>query len=413
MSDTAAHEAVPTQETVTALLRHFDWGPTAKLPGKYEVWTRLGSPDEVLVPLDPNRGDFGSLLDRAFRTVMLRDGAEASRVLDLLKVKVSSVLDSTQWCKQTSVDAGLISWGDGEALYTAAKTSLMASARATYAKRMLHGSSGSHLAKRFLERTLMGQTEIGSFVITAHTPAQELFHVSKSSETQSRDDYRKAETVTGRTILDTLQRSLDAVRQGLDEYKSAPTLDTFIPLVEDGVSFELIDALATLTRGGDAAVTVEHAATSNQPKPARLEVAFDSVESAVLEKVASRYKASEPPQTVRLTGEVGLLENSTTSPIHLIRLDVMEGAEVRHARVRLSPDQYELAVEAHRTHRWMAVSGQLEKDGRSFWLYGADRLSLLDGPESMSVPMEATSEWIEATPLALEAGSSAGDSETA
>ncbi|MFC6152044.1 hypothetical protein, partial [Mumia xiangluensis] len=59
-------DSVSELEVLTALLRHFDWSPTSHVLGAYEVWTeRLrDSDDEVLLPLDPSRGDFAALLTK-------------------------------------------------------------------------------------------------------------------------------------------------------------------------------------------------------------------------------------------------------------------------------------------------------------------------------------------------------------
>lgn len=382
--------AIERAGITTALLRHFDWAPTSKVPGKYEVWTTTGSEMEVLVPLDPQRGDFNLLLDRALKALSHTHGGEVSSVHNLLALRRAGNLDSTQWKKQTPVSAGLISWVDGESLFKAAEDSLIASAKATHEKRIQHGKSSAYIARKFLESTLMGQTEIGSFVITAHTPAGARFHMTKRSETRSAADWRNAEMVTGREILATLERSLEAVRSGLDEYRSSPNIEGFVPLVEDGVSFELVRSLKELTDGGDAAVSIERFSDEADRAPRRVEIAFDAVESAVLERVADKFVEAKPPMAVRVSGEVSLLDNSTTSPVHLVRLDIKSGSQVKRARVRLTPEQYELAVQAHAQHSWLKVAGQLQRDGNAFWLYGASGVELVDpadGPESRAMTM--------------------------
>lgn len=376
-----------TPEVATALLRHFSYGPSAKVPGRYEVWTTRDTDREILVPLNPESGDFAVLLSRAVRAIFAERGDAAHRVFDLLTLKVDSALASTQWKKETAVNAGLIPWADGEALYRAAQAALSASAKATRLKRMLHGSSSAYIAKRFLENTLMGQTEIGSFVITAHVPSNQRFYVSRKSENRAQVDYRNAERVTGREILETLERSLEAVRAGLDDYKRTPRVEVFLPLVEDGVSHELVKALSVMTLNGDAAISIEQIADTATLR--RVEIPFDSVESEVLGKVADRFAQAEPPRTVLVTGEVSGLDNSSSSPIHLVKLDIVRGADIRHARVRLTPDQYAMAVQAHAESLWLTVAGQLEKDGREYWLYGATDVGFVTPPPgAISAPIE-------------------------
>ena len=376
-------DPLPNSELVTAMLRHFDWSPTSKAVGRYEIWTLPDTDEstEVLVPLDPARGDFEDLVSRALRQMLGRYGGEAERLQALLVLSASADLDATKWKKQTPVNAGLISWLEGEAIYQAARDSLASAARAVHAKKAQHGSAGSYLVQRFLEQTLMGQTEVGSFIVTAHTPASARFHVSQKSENRAKADFRDAEQVSGRTILDTFATAVAAVREALDGYKQSPRIEPFKELIEEGVSHELLRSLATLTKGGDAAISIEHADT----RATRREIAFDSVESPVLDRVAADFAQSPPPESVKLTGEVSLLDNSTAVPIHLVRIDVMTGSKVKRARVRLSPEQYQLAVEAHANKQRLRASGTLEKDGRDWWLYNAAEVELVDveeGPTS-------------------------------
>lgn len=380
-------ESLATTELVTAMLRHFDWSPASKALGRYEVWT-LAENDaaEVVIPLDPQKGDFNDLVERALRQLLGRYGSEAERVRELLLLTASADLDSTQWKKQTPVDAGLISWTEGEGIFQAARDSLASAARAVHAKKAHHGNAGSYLVQRFLEQTLMGQTEVGSFIVTAHIPASARFHVSQKSENRAKDDWRHADQVSGRTILDTFATAISAVRTALDEYKSSPRLDPFKELVADGVSHELVRSLATLARGGDAAISITHGELGSAVQ----EITFDSVESPVLDRVAADFAQAPPPQDVRVVGEVSLLDNSTAVPIHLVRLDVMSGASVKRARVRLNPEQYELAVAAHADHKWLSAAGRLEKDGRDWWLYNAADVAVVDiahGPATLATTL--------------------------
>lgn len=378
--------ADPSQH-ITALLRRLAWAPTSKALGRYEVWSPNDSEtEEVIVPINPENGDYRQLLERARNYLLHRYGSEAERIEALLVITAAADLDATQWKKETTVDAGLIPWGEGEAIYEAARESLVAAARAVRSKRSVQGKSSAFLAKRFMEQVFMGQTEVGSFVVTAHVPASTRFHVTQKSETASRIDARKADVVSGRAIVDVFESSISAVREALTEYKRAPRIETFDELVPEGVSFELVRALATLTRNGDAAVSIQRGESTTTLK----EIAFDSVEAPVLDRVAASFAKAPEPQKVKLTGEVSLLDNSTAAPVHLVRLDVMKGAKVRRVRVRLTPEQYDLAVSAHASRQWLTLSGSLEKDGRDWWLYHAGSVSPVppaEGPAGIQQTM--------------------------
>lgn len=99
-----------------------------------------------------------------------------------------------------------------------------------------------------MEQVFMGQTEVGSFIVTAHVPASTRFHTSQKSENVALKDPRKADLVSGRAIVDVFENAIGAVRETLTEFKRAPRVEMFSELVPQGVSFELVRALATLTR---------------------------------------------------------------------------------------------------------------------------------------------------------------------
>lgn len=369
--------------TLTAVLRHFDWSPESKAPGLYEVWTPDDDPDDqVLLPLDPARGDYTYLLERAQRAVLAHYGRAARELLDTIRLRTRAVLNSTQWSKETPLSAGVITWEDGESLYSAARTQLVASAKSSKEKRRYHGNASAFLAKQFIDSTLMGQTDVGSFVITAYSPVLQRFHATKHSEEVAWTKPRETETYSGDAILLTFERALTAVRTVLDEYRARPQLEAFLETVGEGVSFEFVRALATLTTGGESAVQITRPHSATDRDPTTLEVAFSPVEGPVIAQAANLFALDPEPQEVTLTGEVTLLSRSIAGQDQLIRLNIEDGADIRKARIRLSAEQYEIAMEAHRLEASLRVSGRLEKEGKLFWLYNANDLSIIQNEVS-------------------------------
>jgi hypothetical protein len=372
-------------QMITAVLRHFDWSPASKAPGLYEVW----KPDEdlddeqVLLPLDPNRGDYEYLMGRAQRAVLDHYGRAARELLDVIKMRTRARLNCTQWSKETSLASGIITWEDGEELYGAARGQLIASAKSSREKRRYHGNASAFLAKQFLESTLMGQTDVGSFIITAYTPAWQRFHVSKHSEEVAWAKPRESETVSGDVILVTFERALTALRSVLDSYKANPQLESFLETVDEGVSFEFARALGAFARGGESAIQITRQAMPNE-RPVEVEFAFTPVEAPVIARAATLFALDPEPQDVTLTGEVTLLSRTIAGNDQLIRLNIEDGADVRKARIRLSPEQYEMAMEAHRREASLKVTGRLEKDGQLYWLHNASDLSLVDNDDTLS-----------------------------
>jgi hypothetical protein len=369
-------------DAFTALLRHFDWKLRARTADVYEVWGPDDDSDEVLVPLDSTRGDFEALLGRARRAIVNQYGRTASELIATLEMRTKAVLDATLWKKETALEAGVIGWEQGESLFAAARSQLVASAKSSREPRRYHGNASSHIARRFIDNSLMGQTAIGSFVITAYTPASQRFFTSKSAEDRSHTAPRglwDSETLSGAEILNTLESALRAVREGLDEYKRRPQVDLFLETVQEGVSYEFAKALSEIVAGGDSAVEIQRQGRVGGSSSVPVEIAFEAVEAPILTNVANAFAEDPEPQNVTLVGEVTLLSRSSdVQPDRLIRLNIEEGADVRKARVRLTAEQYSVAMEAHREEASLRVSGSLDREGNVYWLYNPSAVSIVE-----------------------------------
>lgn len=380
-------DSVSDLEVLTALLRHFDWTPTSRVPGAYEVWTeRLrDSDDEVLLPLDPSRGDFGALLSKARRHLTRQYGRNADELLAIFQTQSNSALDSTHWEKETSLTPGLIGWESGELLYESAKAQLIASAKSSRENRRYHGNASAYLAKQFLESTLMGQTAIGSFIITAFTPSQRRFHLTQQSAKVAVSTPRNTETLSGGTILATFERALVTARDCLNQYRTNPNLAVFVEAVPDGISYEFAKALSDFCAGGDSGVstTRSRSRVDIEARPG-VNVGFEAVDSQVLARAATELALDPEPQMVNLVGEVTFLSHESGDPDRLIRLNIEEGGvTAKKARIRLSEDQYEVAMYAHRNELRLLVGGEMVKERHLYWIYEPHYVEILDDSDQL------------------------------
>ncbi|OZE03186.1 hypothetical protein CH249_15465 [Rhodococcus sp. 05-2255-3B1] len=94
--------------------------------------------------------------------------------------------------------------------------------------------------------------------------------------------------------------------------------------------------------------------------------------------MAERFSETREPRTARLVGEVSLLDHVSTAEHHIIRLHVSNQTGIRKVRVQLTPEQYQLAIEAHRDELALVVSGLLEKEKKFNWVREPTAVSLGD-----------------------------------
>lgn len=373
--------------SLLSMLERFHWFRAEGAPGRFDVWREAEGPGEIVVPLDAERPDFDRLLARAEDEMVLRFGSEAKHVQELFRVKESAALDESQWQKETPLDAGLIRWNDGELLYASARLMLIASAKSTREARMYHGNASAFIAKQFIDDSFMGQTAIGSYIITAHTQATKKFYLTKRSEEVSVQRPRLAEAVSGREILNTFERSLDLTRRCLDEYRSKPVTDMFVEAVDEGLSYEFVKALGDVTRNSASGIQVLRY-TSTGPRPVKREFEFIPAEAQVLDRVAVRFAQAPQSQEVTLVGEVVLLSHASATDVRVIRLVIESGSAAKKARVRLTAEQYRVALEAHASDAMLKVSGRLEREGNFYWLYDAAQVEVVPNENADRVDYE-------------------------
>ncbi|SBS78263.1 conserved hypothetical protein [uncultured Mycobacterium sp.] len=364
--------------SISQILESLGWAAIAESQGlPYQRWTNRVSSEQLLVPTDTTKADYDALLARVYRTLADEHGRAFEEVRRLTMLQARAHLDAIRWIKDTPLESGIIAWDVGEEMFQVARSSLAAAAKATRETRRYFGNSSAYIAKRFLADTLMGQTEVGSFIVTAYTPSDRRFFFSKSSEETAPSKMIDPESKTGADIIDKLDEIVTAVRGKLDEFKHTPNAEAFDEIVPVGFSYEMANALSLLARGGDGGIRIARTGAGTS-RPVDREIAFDAVEAPVLDKVAVRFAATREPEVANLVGEVTLLDHISSSGDRTIRLHVSNHPGVRTVRVRLSADQYDDAIEAHRDEKSLKVTGTIEREGRYNWVYSPSAVSIVD-----------------------------------
>jgi hypothetical protein len=136
-------------------------------------------------------------------------------------------------------------------------------------------------------------------------------------------------------------------------------------------------ALASLSTRGDGSVRFSRAASRDSPVQLRPEYRFDATESLVLEQVGESPRLTAEPEPVNLVGEVTLLEHVANIGEYTVRLHVANQPRLRTVRMVLSPEQYEIAIEAHRSDVPLRASGIIQKQGNYNWLVEPTRVRMI------------------------------------
>jgi hypothetical protein len=219
----------------------------------------------------------------------------------------------------------------------------------------------------------MGQTAVGSYVVTAYAPTGTSIALSS---TQPKDLVLPGiDSVASRDVTASVAKALEAATEALVHYRATGTFSGFEAGIRTGLSYDLTVALHGVARDSDGGeIVVEW--DPGQPSESGRESAifeFNGSDAAVLESAASRLGVSEEGAVpVSIVGRVHLLTKKHAGGPGVFGLETLVSSS-RKYRVRLTDeDQYHLATKAHDEDLALRVFGNLERDGMISWLYDAN-----------------------------------------
>ena len=328
---------------------------------------RLQSPPSVpltwaVIPLSMDMPGARRMLQIALEEVAGVSNGGLRGVTDLMEIRATvGPRDSVRFRKETSAPRGLILWSHGQELIDAAKQTLVASAKAFAGTSAYYGNSHSGFAKRYLDACYMGQTGIGSYVVTALTPIE--------ADLSPKSDKTAANHMNGREVTETLVKALSATVEAIEHFQRTESRSGFIDAVQRGLSVEMTRGLIGIAEKAEVStISIEWDtyATSllSDSEPAAFE--FTAADIPALE--AARTTLEQDPRVSarqRIQGRVHLLTKAEAGGPGVIGVDTGAGKY----RVRLGPDDYGRAVQAHHDEALVTVEGLPEREGNLTWLY--------------------------------------------
>jgi hypothetical protein len=359
---------------LVAVLESAGWRLVGARAGVYK---RLVPPGEdsvrwgaLVIPIDAAAPEYEEQMAAALS--QLNNPALARWVPSAMAEISHTALDGYRVSKETGTPSGFIRWTQGERLIEQTRLTLMAGAKSHVSKFPHYGNRLGQFAKRFLESTLMGQTEPGSYVVTAYVPVEEAIplHAAKWDGL----DLERLTSARTRDITKSIVRALEATNDALTYFRKRNSYVSFEENVSNGVSYEMLTALSGIADDSDGAeIAVElDPANPDQDLSARSVFAFRPTDAPVLYSAGIRLLEEFPRRVETMAGRVHLLRKEDVGLPGTIGLEVPTSAGLRRVRVYLtSTDDYNVAVRAHVADLWIQVTGELTREGNQYALVNA------------------------------------------
>lgn len=343
-------------EQLHAYLQSKQWHQDGKIRSVATIWRRSDNEDsEILVPW-PSAKDYLPRMRQALSLIATYEERLTSDVVRDVQRLLSNVISVRVIHDDTS--DGTIPINDGVLLIAKAKDLLSAAAHSIYAKRRQFAGSTPKEAKDYLETLMLGQTEIGSYVVNVIAPSQPVARV----------DANTAATIPlGNAIMLNLVTSLEALKNASIAYEEAGDLKAFDVAVLAGASSNMCDALLGFS-GEKHHRTFEITVTETSGpmfESAPKKFAFDCHQVELLEKVSGYYKDDYVLPQRRLTGYITKLSRPKDETSGTIIIESTLGDVERKVRVELAGDDYHMAVLAHDNSKLVRVEGDVHIKSKS------------------------------------------------
>lgn len=322
-----------------------------------KVWHRNDSAEaEVVLPRSPDVKDYRERLIDALRSLAEYEGRDVHDVADDL-VGAALNLMSVRVIGKDTAD-GSIPIEDGLLLIKKAKELLYAAAMAVYSKRRQFGGQPPRDAKAYMESLLLGQTEVGSYVVNVIAPSAPTPGVPPE-ETGGSD-------LSG-LVAHSLVVGLGALAEASKRYQSTDDVGVFDRAVPLGVSANMCDALLGFsgknqTRDFEIKVT---APTGPLFVRDTSTFSFDSRAVQTLEVASSYLKNDFVLLDREITGSVKHLHRPQVDEVGTVTVQAMVGETERNVQIQLGPEDYHMGVMAHDQKLAVRCRGDLHVKGRT------------------------------------------------
>ena len=217
---------------------------------------------------------------------MPRDNSTAA----LLSRLTTARTDAFSFAKETIAPKGWIQWDAGESLVASARGLLIAGAKTAREVRPYFGNRYGRFAHRFLDEVMMGQTEVGSYVVRAYVPVERAIPISSSRHAAEGVHFEGQDVVNTREVSRTLVSTLESAVDALHHQQIHDSMAGFTD-PSTGLSYESLSALKAIAEAADHASITVSWDSAGQLNDYEQEFSFTAANVPVLR--ACRHRSGE------------------------------------------------------------------------------------------------------------------------
>jgi hypothetical protein len=347
---------LPTK--IEEYLQRCGWSQVKRQDDLASLWVRTddvsGRELRVIVPLDPELGDYASRVADVLRVLNAVEKRSAEEIFRALKDAEEQSDAFEISIERDDIVGGLIPLSVGAKAFRGTRDIFVAAAAAEHEPHAVYTSTLSMMAQEALRHTFLAQTRQGSYVINvvSKMPTQPTLPNLGPAE----DDW----TPVQRKVFRRVAIALEAVRQAATE----DTVEAFASRIGVGVSWNLCRALTKLAGGRHfKSVRFTPKWARDVPRPANIpeSITFYPKMIRAVRTGAQALKEIRPIPDFALAGKVVELKSRSNQENEgtVVVEGLIDQTSVRRVSMELRGDEHKMAVQAYETKEEVLCVGTL------------------------------------------------------
>lgn len=324
---------------------------------KYEdskVWIYIDSSNNELILPKAKTPDYPYLLFSHIEKLNKITGKSTQQILRILQSKIEDELKIQ--IKHDDVRHGSIPLDDGIRLISGGRDLISASANSLITPKPYYFGKSNREVSQLVEDVRLGQTEIGSYIVN-------IFLDVKGHENTELfpEDY------FGRKVSRKVFSNLSTLKQVIEDYQKKPEIEIFDSAVKDGISANLCKSI--LDFGGNESkrnvnIGISYQSDSEKNKDYS-EIEFLSPQLPYVRMGYEHLVQQKNIPNHELIGYVIRLSREEDHDEGEITIAAYFEGKHRKVKAKLTLEQYENAIAAHRDQELLYILGTLIIDKRT------------------------------------------------
>lgn len=369
MSDTNRRHVEVSMEQLRSYLLSTHWYEDGSIRSVATIWHQPSSAEaEIVLPFQYVK-DYRQRLKDAIAAIALFENRDTVEVIDDIARLFSRVMSIRVIHADT--EDGTIPINDGVLLVSKAKELLMAAAMSVSMKKRQFIGSSSKDVRDYVDSLLLGQTEVGSYIVNVLAPLS----VHPTSPDVSDEIADLNQVVTQNLIT-----GLEALTSASDQFDEQQSLKVFDAAVQMGASANMCDALLGLSgvnRNRSFEIKVTAGAGPMFVRETKV-FSFEGESIENIEKASAYYKDDYVLVGRQLTGFVKKLSRSPGDNAGTIAIHCTIEEVERLINIELEGEDYHNAVLAHDRQSYVQCTGDVHIKGRSARLLNPHDFKVID-----------------------------------